>query len=223
MVCIELVMITSILTLDRASVLSHVKTPDFDIRESLPVIYALDADLSRWWSQLPLELKLEPSKATALPKDQLSRILLLNLIYHQCLCALHASIVPLFSWTFAEESCFAARRASAQVAFEHACTATALMDAVLDVLPSLNPAHTFIAYTAYSGCAIQIPFLWCSNTAVRRRAAANVRTNVRVISAMALCWKFAALLVRSVTLIQQQMLLTGCFPGNPRTMFVQDT
>lgn len=179
----------------RTLVSSHVKSPDLGIRESIIGIYALDGDLSKWWAELPNGLRLEPSTIASVPKDQLSRVLLLNLVYHQSICALHASIVPLFSWSTADESCFAARRSSAQVAFEHACTASALMNAALLAHPTLYPGHTFIAYAAYSGCAIQIPFMWCSNTAVKQRAAVNVRTNVKVISAMVPCWKFAALLV----------------------------
>lgn len=55
---------------------------------------------------------------------------------------------------------------------------------------------SFISYAAYSGCAIQIPFLWSSNPAVRSRAAGNVRANVQMIHEIAVHWKIAALLVR---------------------------
>jgi hypothetical protein len=53
---------------------------------------------------------------------------------------------------------------------------------------------SFIAYAAYCGCAIQIPFLWCSNQEVRRHAIANVGANIKMIETMATYWKIAALL-----------------------------
>ncbi|KAK4498842.1 hypothetical protein PRZ48_009352 [Zasmidium cellare] len=53
---------------------------------------------------------------------------------------------------------------------------------------------TFVAYAAYGGCAILIPFMWCSNPMVRRRAQAYVQANMRMINAMAEYFKFAALL-----------------------------
>ncbi|KAK3647094.1 hypothetical protein LTR56_008262 [Elasticomyces elasticus] len=205
-----------------ASAFSHIKSPNLDFGESVTGIYGLDSDLSKWWSQVQPELKLDPANASGIPKDQLSKVLLLNLIYYQSMCALHASIVPLFSWSVAEGKLLghsAARRSSAQIAYEHACTASDLMDAVLSLLPTLNPAHSFIAYTAYSGCAIQIPFMWCSNLAVRQRATRNVQTNVRVISAMAPCWKFAALLdihVGCLYKIHQRHAVTSTLEDEPR-------
>ncbi|KAK4889551.1 hypothetical protein LTR27_011629 [Elasticomyces elasticus] len=205
-----------------ASVFSHIKSPDLDFGESVTGIYALDSDLSKWWSQVHPELKLDPANASGISKDKLSKVLLLNLIYYQSMCALHASIVPLFSWSVAEGKLVghsAARQSSAQVAYEHACTASDLMDAVLSLLPTLNPAHSFIAYTAYSGCAIQIPFMWCSNLAVRQRATRNVQTNVKVISAMATCWKFAVLLdihVGCLYKIYQRHAVTSTLDDEPR-------
>jgi len=179
----------------RASVFSLVKRRDIDSHDSMVGIYALDNDLSKWWSELQPDLKLDPRTIADVPKTWLSRMLLINLIYHQSLCALHASSIPLFSWVVADESWSTARRSQAQIAFEHACEASSLMAAVISIRKNLNPAHTFIAYAAYSGCAIQVPFMWCSNAVVRQRAITNVQTNVKVIQMMAQDWKFAALLV----------------------------
>ncbi|KAK5283854.1 hypothetical protein LTR07_008212 [Exophiala xenobiotica] len=53
---------------------------------------------------------------------------------------------------------------------------------------------SFIAYGAYCGCAIQIPFMWSSSRSVRERANANVKANMKMINMMARYWKFAALL-----------------------------
>ena len=118
----------------------------------------------------------------------------MNIVYHQSLCALHASIVPLFSWG-AGDGWLSARQLSAQVAFEHACAASELIHAVLSTFDRLAAMPSFIAYAAYSGCAIQIPFMWSSNTAVKDRARANVRANVKMLHILGAYWKFAALLV----------------------------
>jgi hypothetical protein len=54
---------------------------------------------------------------------------------------------------------------------------------------------SFVAYNAYCGCAIQVPFLSSPHTAVRERAVRNVETNRRVIHLVAQSWKYADLLV----------------------------
>lgn len=161
-------------------------------------IYALDDDLSTWWRGLRSNWKLSPSTIPSIPANRLTNILLINLIYHQSLCALHASVVPLFSWSTGDNSWSSARQASAQVAFEHACSASELIHATLST--GISVLHTFIAYAAYSGCAIQIPFMWCLNPTVKERAIANVRANTKMIHTMAPYWKFAALLVTTTSL-----------------------
>jgi hypothetical protein len=55
----------------------------------------------------------------------------------------------------------------------------------------------FVAYAAYSGCAVQIPFLWCSEVSVKQRARANVEANISMIQQMSSYWKLASLLVRA--------------------------
>lgn len=189
-------MINMLILFSRSAVFLLVKSPESSIRERMTGIYALDEDLSRWWLELRPDFKLTSSNFSTVPKDWLPNVLLLNLIYHQSLCALHACVVPLFSWSTGDESWSSARQSSAQVTYEHACTASTLLEATLSTYRTLSAMHTFVAYTAYSGCAIQIPFMWCSNPTVKERAIANVRTNMRTIRAMAPYWKFAALLVR---------------------------
>ena len=151
----------------RASVFSLIKSPESSISERITGIYALHNDMSRWWSDLCSDFKPSSSNVATIPKDRLSNTLLLNLVYHQSLCALHASIIPLFSWSLGgDRSWSTARQSSAQVAFEHACKASTLMGAILSVDNSFAATHTFVAYAAYSGCAIQIPFMWCLDAAV---------------------------------------------------------
>ena len=127
----------------------------------------------------------------------LPKVVLLNIVYHQCLCALHSSIVPLFSWSAGDDSWVSARHVSAQIAYDHACTASAVLESALTHLPDANALPSFIGYAAYCGCAIQIPFLWSSEPRIRGRAKTNVRTNVKIIRILAKVWKFSALLVGS--------------------------
>lgn len=183
----------------RASVFSLIKLPESSISERMTRIYALDNDVANWWSEVPSTLKLDMANIATIPKDQVSNILHLNLIYHQSICALHASVIPLFSWSVADDSWSSARQSCAQIAFEHACTASALMNAVYSAHPGIILTNSFIAYTAYSGCAIQIPFMWCLNENVKSQANTNVRTNIMIIRAMAPYWKFASLLVWNPT------------------------
>jgi hypothetical protein len=173
-------------------VFALIKSPESNISERVTGILALDDDLSAWWQSLRPDFKLNSVNIALLPVDQVSNVLLINLFYHQSLCALHASIIPLFSWSKGDETWTSARKLSAQVAFEHGCEISALN--ALALASGITARHTFVAYAAYSGCAIQIPFMWCSNVEVKARADANVRTNIQMIRTMAPYWKFAALL-----------------------------
>jgi F0F1-type ATP synthase assembly protein I len=158
-------------------------------------IYALDEKVSLWWRRLPTSLKLNVDSFANVPAPELPLRLLMNLVYHQTLCVLHASIVPLFCWTAGDDGWLSTRKLSAQIAYEHACTVSTLIEAALSSNAKLSAMPTFVAYAAYGGCAILIPFTWCSNLAIRDQAQASVRTNIRMVHAMAEYWKFAALLV----------------------------
>ncbi|EXJ69937.1 uncharacterized protein A1O5_07010 [Cladophialophora psammophila CBS 110553] len=92
---------------------------------------------------------------------------------------------------------------SAQVAYDHACAASALVDAVLSTFARLSAIPSFVAYAAYCGAAIQIPFMWSTEPAVKQRAYENVRANVKMIYTLAKYWKFAALLESHVRYIYQ--------------------
>ncbi len=180
---------------DRSSVITCIKMTEPSLATKLPAMYALHEKLSDWWRRLPAELRLTPANIAAVSKNMLTRILLVNVVYHQSLCALHASIVPLFCWGKGDETWSTARQLSAQLAYEHACTTSELLDAVLSTVDKFNAMPSFIAYGAYCGCAIQIPFMWSSSRSVRERANANVKANMKMINMMATYWKFAALLV----------------------------
>jgi hypothetical protein len=186
-------------TISRSSVVSFIKSPDSSLNLRIPGIHELDENISHWWRNLRPDFKLSPSNIATVPRDKLPKILLINIAYHQSLCALHASIVPLFSWSASDDSWSSARQLSAQVAFEQAKLVSALIGAILSTFDSLSAIPGFIAYAAYCACAIQIPFLWCSNLVVKDLAHANIKTNVRLIRSMATYWKFAALLVKLST------------------------
>ncbi|KAH7148209.1 hypothetical protein EDB81DRAFT_791762 [Dactylonectria macrodidyma] len=176
-----------------SSVVSSLKSEsDFSVK--LTDIHTLDEKISGWWRSMPSGFKLSPSNITAVPHDALPKVVLANLVYHQSLCALHASIVPLFCWTSSDESWSTARQVSAQRAFDHACEVSELISAVLATYPRLSGMPNFVAYAAYCGSAILIPFMWCLNSKIKERAQANVKANITMIHMMANFWKFAALL-----------------------------
>ncbi|KAK6382038.1 hypothetical protein LTS17_003923 [Exophiala oligosperma] len=177
-----------------SSVVSFIKSPDPDLNAKVARIQVLDEELSQWWQGIPDDLVLTPSNIAKVQKDQVPNILLLNVVYHQSLCALHSSIVPLFSWGEGDVSCATARQISAQEAYEHACTASELFDAVLSGYDGVSAMPSFIAYAAYCGCAIQIPFMRSSNYSIGKRARANVGANVKLLQIMASYWRFACLL-----------------------------
>jgi hypothetical protein len=178
-------------------VTSCIRTTEGSIGSKLPPMYALHERLSEWWRGLPAELCLTPDNIPRVEKCELSNLLLINVVYHQSLCTLHASIVPLFCWGEAvkeEDGWLVARQLSAQVAYEHAYATSDLLKAVM-AINGLSVAPSFTCYAAYCGCAIQIPFMWSSNISVRERASTNVRANMEIIKHMSPYWKYAALLV----------------------------
>jgi hypothetical protein len=155
----------------------------------------MDEKISAWWRNLHISMKLDAESLLNAPALELPLLLLTNLVYHQTLCILHASIIPLFCWTKGDDGWSSTRQTSAQLAYEHACSVSSLIGATLNSQVKVSAMPTFVAYAAYGGCAILIPFMWCSDLAIRRQAQANVQTNIRMIQGMADYWKFAVLLV----------------------------
>ncbi|KAF5623176.1 uncharacterized protein FTJAE_10699 [Fusarium tjaetaba] len=158
-----------------SSVVSVVRS-EGDLNARLQEIFRVENSISSWWNNVPISFKLEASPASSMPPEDLPKIILTNLAYHQSLCALHSSIVPLF------------------FAFDHAVAISSLNSAILNTGYPLSSMPIFVAYAAYSSCAIQIPFLWCSETSVRERAQSNIDANVKMIQGMSGYWKLASLL-----------------------------
>ncbi|KAI8633487.1 hypothetical protein F5Y19DRAFT_243861 [Xylariaceae sp. FL1651] len=176
-----------------SAVVSLLKSPETNLHVRIPAILALDEQLSEWWRTVPSDLKLTPSNIKDLPRAVYPRVLHTNILYHQSLCALHASLVPLFCCS-PGDGWSAARQISAQIAFEHAGEVSALIAAILETTSRTSAVPMFVGYAAYCGCAIQIPFMWCSNPAVRERIHANIRANTKLLQLMTVDWKFASLL-----------------------------
>lgn len=185
-----------LLTYPRSAVNSFTKSAESNMSIRMTALHALDDRIANTWCSLPVHLQLTPSSISLVPHDILPNLLLVHTAYHQCICALHSSIVPLFSWSPSDNTWLKARQLSAQTAFEHACNASELFEAVLLNFHRLSAIPSFVAYAAYCGCAIQIPFMWCSQPTVRERANANVKTNIRMIHTLAPYWRFSELLVR---------------------------
>ncbi|PNP78040.1 hypothetical protein FNYG_08766 [Fusarium nygamai] len=176
-----------------SSVVSVVRS-EGDLNSRLQEIFRVENNISSWWSKVPVAFKLDASTLSNIPRKDLPKIILTNLAYHQSLCALHSSIVPLFCWSKGDRTYSSARQLSAQVAFDHAVAISSLITAILTTGCPLSSMPIFVAYAAYSGCAIQIPFLWCSEPSVRERAQSNIGANVKMMQGMASYWKLASLL-----------------------------
>ncbi|KAF5632721.1 hypothetical protein F52700_6258 [Fusarium sp. NRRL 52700] len=176
-----------------SSVVSVVRV-EGDLNLRLQEIFRIENDISSWWNSVPSRFKLDASTILNISRNDLPKIILINLVYHQSLCALHSSIVPLFCWSRGDRTYSSARQLSAQVAFDHAVAISSLISAILTTGYPLSSMPIFVAYAAYSSCAVQIPFLWCSEPSVRARAETNVDNNVKMMQGMSSYWKLASLL-----------------------------
>ena len=120
--------------------------------ERLSAIYALDEELRRWWNRLPSGLKIDTTGALKVDTDLVPNLLLLNVFFHQSLCVLHSSLVPIFSWSNDEERSPIALQVSAQTAYDHACEVSKLIECVFNGYERLSAIPSFVAYAAYCGC-----------------------------------------------------------------------
>lgn len=155
----------------------------------------MDNRMSEWWRGLPVCLHLTPSSIPNVSPVVLPKLLLIHIVYHECLIALHASIVPVFSWIPGDESWLTARQTSAQLAFDHACAVSDLFEGVLAHFPMLSMLPSFVAYAAYCGCAVQIPFMWSTDKHTKEMVHKNVKNNLKIIKALSQYWKYTSLLV----------------------------
>jgi hypothetical protein len=124
-----------------------------------------------------------------------SKVVLINVAYHQCLFALHATVVSLFSSDTGTINWSTARQFSAQIVFEHASATSDLITAVLSTSVDISTITHFVAWSSYSTCVILLTFSRSSNDNVKRRAMSHVQANARLIAKLAKFWRFAKLLV----------------------------
>jgi hypothetical protein len=161
----------------------YIRKAEQDWSTQLTSIQTLDGKIQDWWSKVSPSLKVSPSDPA---------LLTLQILYHMCLCVLHSSMVPLFSWSSVDEAPSYARQLSAQTAFEHANSISSIL-ASTPLPPSRVPG--LAGYAAYAACAIQVPFLRCLDPVIKRQAHANVSTNLNVLQGAGIHWKFIELLV----------------------------
>ena len=176
----------------RSEVYLLVRKSEPNWAQRLASIQALDGRIHEWWSKMHPSLQI--SLAEILSND-LPNLLPVHIIYHSCLCALHASIVPLFSWSTAEGAPPYAQQLSAQSALHHANAISSLLGAAQQAQCDPARMSSFIGYAAYCACAVQIPFLWCTKPEVKQRAHANLLINLGNIQGVSKHWKFIELLV----------------------------
>lgn len=157
-----------------SAVESLVKQPESNLSVQIADIQALDGRIHSSWANVPTELQLDITNISSVSPDHLPGQLLVQIMYHQCLCALHSSIVPLFSWSASDDTYLYARQVSGQTALNYANSISSLLEAALDLHCHASRFAAFIGYAAYCACAIQMPFLWCQNQTIKQRAVRNV-------------------------------------------------
>lgn len=161
----------------------------------LVAVQELDLAVSKWHGGLPASFQ---NLDQALLDDSAASptLYLLHFFYHQCMCSLHASVVPLFCWGgFTNDANPLAQQLSAQTAFEHSRSISSLSSSILAGAFPASKGNSFLGYACYCACAVIIPFLQCTNVVVRARAHQDVLANLTLIQELGTYWKFTKLLV----------------------------
>jgi hypothetical protein len=167
----------------------------------LSALNEVDAKLRRWYEYLPSPfselVRADTAEATmpAHDADSVTRlsVLILQVVYHQCICALHASIVPLFSLgpalPFSPYSY--SQRVSTQIAYEHACEISDVVHGALSrFADDAFRWSGFVGYALYCSCAIQLPFLWSVEPAVAENARRNIKFNLETMAKIGRNWPY---------------------------------
>lgn len=162
----------------------------------LVALQELDLAVSKWHQGLPASLKM----LDEIPRQGLTAaptVYLLHFFHHQCMCSLHASVVPLFCWGgFTNNVCNPlAQQLSAQTAFEHSRSISSLAVSILAGAFPVSQGNSFLGYVCYCAYAVLIPFLRCTNAAVKAQAHRDVLANLTLIQKLGTYWKFTKLLV----------------------------
>ncbi|KIW62936.1 hypothetical protein PV04_09823 [Phialophora macrospora] len=186
----EIVRITTLWS----SIYKFIREADRDPGARLSALNVLDAQLREWRAHLPPCFSLEES-ASPPPNDDRLRlaILILHVIYHQCMCVLHASIVPLFSLGPARRFLpyVHGQRLSAQVAYQRACKISRIVQNTLSCHPDDAFRWSgFVGYALYCSCAVQLPFLWNVDSGIAENARNNIKANLETMAKIGRNWRY---------------------------------
>jgi hypothetical protein len=147
-----------------------------------------------WRKGLPQCFVPDLNVVSFVSEARLSQVVLLNIAYHQCMCVLHSSIVPLMSLGPTLQDFGYSQVLSAQIALRHARHISDIFHGSHRWKPSVAPG--FVGYAAYSSIAIQLPFLWCQKSGVKELTLSNIRTNSRIMTVISRHWRIVLCLVR---------------------------
>lgn len=161
------------------------------IDKRLRSLQTLDTKLRVWLKDLPEVFAL--SRACIGSWKETYQISGLHIIYHQLMCALHSSIVPLFSLNPLKGECGFFQTTSAQTAFFHAQQVSSIFIQTGSLIRC--PTVGFLGYAAYCSSAVQMPFLWCQKSHIRRSVYFNIEANLEVLRAVGKHWKLVQPLV----------------------------
>lgn len=179
-----------------SSVYKLIRETTQDPAAKLTAVNQLDARLRQWRAGLPgCFASVLDNSTTAVDDARLrSALLILHIIYHQCVCALHASVVPLFSLrpsTSGQLANLYSQRLSAQMAYEHAGHIATLAHQVLARHPDDAFRWSgFVGFALYCACAIQLPFLWSVEPETVERVRAHIRANLETMAKIGRNWRY---------------------------------
>ncbi|KAF2163128.1 hypothetical protein M409DRAFT_57795 [Zasmidium cellare ATCC 36951] len=176
----------------RVTSLSAVRPcPSNTDRMTNATLYEIDGQLSRWWTVNPYNLT--RNSIAAWPDHELSKVLMINFVYHQSFVAIHATRVPLFCGIRLgsdDVTSSSARLVSAQVALNHA---TSICDLAWLIMSSkkkmIRSLPNMVAYALYCGCIIQLPFLHCTDAGVQADAHARVEATLGLLEELGAFWR----------------------------------
>lgn len=177
-----------------------------EIDEKLYSIQKVDSKLCSWREGLSEAFLSQPDSLNTLSQTTKTQRTLIDVLYHQSLSVLHASIVPLFALSPVPGDHGFAQAVSAQTALHHAREISSLF--LKTQAWNSTQAPGFVGYAAYCSCAIQLPFVWCQKQDVSERSLANIKTNSRVMGTIGNYWKLVAGLA-SFCSLNQKVVLTG--------------
>ena len=168
--------------------------------ERLRILYQLDEKVNVWHKGVPAKYKLETiSSFKALSESILANVILINLMYHQCCCSLHSSVVPLICCrTEANPGAISstARLLSAQLCYEHANEISNILSCTMFHSWDSARVAPFAGFAAYSASAVQCAFYWTTNPDISHKMKTNLPINLKFIQLLSPHWESIRLRVK---------------------------